>query len=382
MRLSMPFGAPAAPGLVNRQLVSAQGGYALSGQPATLTYVPNQVSTGWPDNTNTGYLNAPGFPGALTNSTTGTFSGTQTVSFKDFVDVGPATTGSNCNVTFIGCRFQSNSVDFANVFLQHTTGTVRFQYCSFTPRVSLVTAPPNYVWPCAGWGTLVDGSGSAARNVYQIDYGKGYEFGITKNGSGAAAFEMTNCDMWGFGNAVDFKNGQGNALIRDCYFHDAMWEGPNVEIHTDGPGYLDGFGGPSNITIDHCTIASLGNTNGIAFQAATSGYQQIVVNNCYLGGFGYTVDMCHGTSFSSNLKFTNNVIDADVRYHHGFMYPGLGNSFGPSKNTNAWFNNKIVNTRSTYTGPESNISTSPADNGKFIWPDGTKSTTDFVDGVP
>ena len=64
---------------------------------------------------------------------------------------------------------------------------------------------------------------------------------------------------------------------------------------------------PQNISILHCTLASIGNTNNIAFQAATSIYNNIKVDGCYLSGYGANTDMCHSVTSSTNLTFTNNI---------------------------------------------------------------------------
>jgi hypothetical protein len=59
--------------------------------------------------------------------------------------------------------------------------------------------------------------------------------------------------------------------------------------------------------------ATIGNTNGIALQAATSPYVNITVSGNYISGFGYSVDMCHETTGSTHLTFTNNVLGTDLR---------------------------------------------------------------------
>ena len=71
--------------------------------------------------------------------------------------------------------------------------------------------------------------------------------------------------------------------------------------------------GPSNILIQHNTIASIGNTNAIAFQAATSGYDNIQIIDNYLSGFGYLVALGTGGGQQfSNSSFTNNVFGTDL----------------------------------------------------------------------
>jgi hypothetical protein len=55
-------------------------------------------------------------------------------------------------VTFIGCRFQSNSVRYFNAYVIDGAQNVTFSYCGFTPLISIVMAPPHADWPSAGAG--------------------------------------------------------------------------------------------------------------------------------------------------------------------------------------------------------------------------------------
>ncbi len=341
-------------------LFHSMGTPAASHAPAsTLRLSP----TGHPDESNTGHLRHPSYPGSLTAG--GTISAGQTYEFKDYsgADVLAA------NVTFIGCRFRSNAVESWNVLVQFTgAGTATFSYCTFCPEPADVTEPPNKAWPSAGAGASVEGGDVPA---YMIDITDSYQYGI-RNTDGAIA--MDHCDMWGFGNAVDLHTSDG-ATITDCWIHDASHEGPAVEYHQDGPGYLDGGGGLSNITIDHCTIASLGNTNAIAFQAATSAYSNVAVTDCYISGFANTVDMCHNATGNNNLTFTGNIIGTDIRWRDNPLYANYTTQFNGA--TNLWQNNTLRVLPGTTPAPGASTTFVSGDNGKYILPNGTFSVTDF-----
>src|SRR6266436_4309700 len=122
-----------------------------------------------------GFAAAPGFSGSLTTAsgplTSGSPGSPTIYAFKDF-------TGLSIDadwITFIGCRFQSNSVAGNNV---STGGTgahnIIFSYCSFTPLASLYTSPPGIGWPSAGAGQQTT---TFVTNVNSIDGNSGYQFG-------------------------------------------------------------------------------------------------------------------------------------------------------------------------------------------------------------
>jgi hypothetical protein len=332
--------------------------------------VSGGLPSGFPDATNTGFLNAPGYPGSLTPA--GTITSGNTYNFLDFSS-GLGLTSIN-NVTFNGCRFQSNSVAFANVVLTDCTN-IRFNYCSFVPLVSLAPTPTNPgVWPSAGAGQPVAGLVPAEYAPYMINGSNGYQYGVRIAGTtGTAGTIIDHCDIWGFGNSVDFV-GALDGIVRDTWIHDAA--NPHAQnYHTDGPGYLDGGGGRSNITILRCTIASLGNTNGIAFQAASTPYNNIVVQGCFLSGFGYLVDMCHNVVGNTNLTFLDNILGTDIRWGFGPIYADFSAQFaGP---TNRWHNNRLRVLPGTTPAPASLPLWTPANDGQFVWPDQSYRATDF-----
>jgi hypothetical protein len=321
---------------------------------------------GFPDASNTGFTKAPGFAGSL--GVGGAVASGNTYNFLDFN--GGLGLTSISNVTFNGCRFQSNSVGFANIRLVSCTN-IRFNYCSVVPLVSLASAPTHPgVWPSAGTGVAVDASGGYA--PYMINGNNGYQYGIRIEGASGGTV-IDHCDIWGFGNAIDFNDAL-NCVITNTWIHDAANPDPQG-YHTDGPGYLDGGPGRSNITIQHCTIASIGNTNGIALQAASSAYSNITVQNNYLSGFGYLVDMCHNAVGNTNLNFLDNILATDLRWVFGPIYTDFTAQFAGA--TNRWHNNKFKVLAGTSPAAGSLPLWTPANDGNFVWPDGSLHVTDF-----
>ena len=85
--------------------------------------------------------------------------------------------------------------------------------------------------------------------------------------------------------------------------------------HIDGIGTLSDNGNGSYIVVDHNTIVSRGNTNGIAFQKGV--YDHVTITRNLLGGFGYTVALwAPGT----NTTFTDNVYTTQIRPDWGPLY--------------------------------------------------------------
>lgn len=286
-------------------------------------------SSSWPDATNTGYRNAPGYPGTLQNGNGITIQSNQTYNFYQFngCDVGNSS-ASVQNVTFNGCRFYGPSVGNALVLLYGDN--ITFNYCSFEPGVA---APP-------------------------VPYNQSYQYGIAGNGGYNTHIQqltVSHCDFWGFGNAIDTK-GSTQAkphLFEHNWIHDAS-DDNNGTYHTDGIGDESGSGLGSYVTISHNTIMSVGNTNGIAYQQGT--YDHFTVTNNLLGGFGYTVAIWANTS----TVFTGNVFDAStIPANFGPLYPQTFWTGG----TSLWRNN-------TWQSTDSN-------NGKYWTPSGP-STTDYT----
>jgi hypothetical protein len=303
------------------------------------------VSTGWPDDTNTGYLNSPTYTGSLT-----TFSGTiqSNHTYNNYVFNDNAAVGNSSNtlvnVTFNGCKFMSNNVDDANVAVYGDN--IIFNYCTFMP--STVSAPPT-------------------------THNQGYQYPIDQRYNGALTID--HCNVWGYGNAIQFAfSSQAKPFIcRHTYIHDARDDG-GVD-HTDG--ILENYGGSASTmaygVIDHNRIISYGNTNAIALQGS-GGYHNFTVTNNWCSGFGYTYNVGGTATGNRNMIFTDNVFSNTLQ-------PGFGPMYGwEDGNGNLWRRNKfnIVHPPTWGNNGGWAAPVTLADDGKYWWPDGGAYTTDYT----
>jgi hypothetical protein len=332
--------------------------------------------TAWPGGTGAKTLS----DGTNATSGAGTAGNPWVFAFYDFDSLTAGVTLSLSNAIFVGCRFQSNSPNNFNVV--STGNNLGFLYCSFVPRTALYTAAPNAAWPSAGAGLqIVPASGSYTNtNGYCIIADNAYQYGLVPNSGGPVTAD--HCDFWGFGNGGPlFVSTTAQMTVADCWIHDAANcnvtpAGGSTNYHTDGTGYINGDTPTSNVSIIHCTIASIGNTNAIAFQAATSGYSNISVTRSYFSGFGSCVDMCHNTSGNTNLTFTDNYLATDLPWIFGPIYADFTTQF--TGTTNVWRRNKLKVASGTSPIGGSGFSFTSADDGKFLFPNSALSTTDFT----
>jgi hypothetical protein len=317
-----------------------------------------RAPVGFPGASNTGYQNAPGYPGKLTtyssrangSACSGPIRSGRTYRFCKFVGKGGAaalTIGTTRkaveNVTFFGCLFVGNAVD--NAVITYANGNnITFDYVTIAP--SAVPAPP-------------------------VPYGKGYQYGINQvqddrpdNYLHGRGFTLDHADVWGFGNGIQLGSvtKANPVVIRNSWFHDASEDGGDI-YHTDAILSSDGDG-IEYLTVDHNTIVSRGNTNGLALQYAGSYYSNITVTNNYFSGFGYTVNIGGDGRGNRNVRFTGNVFGTDIRPRFGPLY---GWTDG---NGNLWRGNR-------WNVAPGGYSSRKADDGKYWWPDGTLSTSDY-----
>ena len=160
--------------------------------PATVPGFP------WPDQYNTGYQNAPGYPGSLTTWPGGSLTANTTYNFYKFPGGAPNVTVAN--VTFYGCWMPSTDPGNANCNL-NSGGSASYIYCTFTP--STVSAPR----PTGG-----------------VNYSDSYQYAVDQN-PGAGQLTVKFCDMWGFGEAIQISDPSGSSitqpmLLTDNYLHD------------------------------------------------------------------------------------------------------------------------------------------------------------------
>jgi hypothetical protein len=263
-----------------------------------------------------------------------TYSTYQTVNciFCEFDSVDFLGTGTTAGTLFSGagpilckgCRFQSNDVANYNV---QSTSVVTCVYCSVVPLASLATSPPGTTWPSAGAGqnTTTQISGTNA-----LIGSSAYQYGLNLTGGGP--FICWSCDVWAFANAAVFYSTSTQMWLVNSWFHDARYAGTFTD-HTDGPGYLNGAAGVSNALIVGNTIASIGNTQGIAIQGGTSGLSNILATGNFVSGFGYSVALngvsvpitsFTGSSGTLTFQSANSLSPGNVIYLTGFTGGNVG----------------------------------------------------------
>jgi len=257
-----------------------------------------------PGATNTGYKNAPGYPGSLTPFSGSVTSGS-TYSFRSFggLDLGSKDAPLS-NITFIGCRFKGSGDVLVKLYGDNHT----FRYCSFEPNVA---APPTA-------------------------YAQGYQYGLCGNGgwyTKVGKLTVENCDMWGFGNGIDcIGSTQAKPhVFRNNWIHDARADG-GID-HTDGIGFMGGSGTSSYVVLDNNVIESVGNTNGIAWQGGN--YSYFTITNNLIGGWGYATALFT----ANNVKFEDNVFSTRLPCVWGPVYPASSmfyNGAGSTWKRNKW----------------------------------------------
>ena len=289
------------------------------------------------DSTNTGYQNAPGYPGSLTTFS-GTLASNTTYRFMYFPNglaVGNASSAPS-NVSFVGCLFASNATVDANVAVYGKN--INFSYSTFAPLPNKASAPP-------------------------LSYANGYQYGIDQRNN--AGLSVDHSDFWGWGNAIQIgSSSQANPVtVTNSYFHDARNDG-GID-HTDA--ILENYGGAGfgYMSFSGNTIVSAGNTNGLALQDGSgAGYDHLTVTNNYFSGFGYTVNIGgHGTI--TNSSFTGNTFSNAVKAYYGPLY-----DYHQGVNT-VWRNNRFE----TVAGGATPF---PA-TGMYWWPtDSNGHSTDYT----
>jgi hypothetical protein len=294
----------------------------------------------WAYSGNTGFQNAPGYPGSLTPFS-GTITSNTTYNYRSFsggADVGTA--GSPVtNVTFNGCEFDSDNTGAATAVLLYGDG-LTFSYCTIRPTG--LTSPP-------------------ASNA------QGYQYALQGDGgfsTSVQALTVQHCDIWGFAEAIDVSGGtqaKPHTYLWN-WIHDPRNDG-GVD-HTDGLGAQSGTGTESYCVISRNNIQALANTNGIAFQGGT--YDHMTVSGNLFGGYGYTIHIGDTVSF---ISFTDNTFSTALLPTFAPVYPV---SFWTATGS-AWKRNKWLVPPGAQWGD-------PAHNGYFWLP--VSSTIVGTDDTP
>src|SRR5262249_33837595 len=147
-----------------------------------------------------------------------------------------------------------------------------------------------------------------------------------RNGAqtGQAAVVRHRCDVWGNAGMQDVFGGRAGrrVLLDSCYIHDQAdtnWQTAIAEgvpladrYHQDGVGPTPGAE-QAWTDLQNCTIASLGTSNGIAYQECT--VHDCTIQGCYISGFGIPVNL-GGTKAPSayNVAFTDNVYSGELPF--------------------------------------------------------------------
>jgi hypothetical protein len=336
-----------------------------SGTGSALASRPNDGTSYWPDFSNTGYKHTPAnaggtglsaYPGSLTDWQSGmnantymgiTFPDNSVISYKHFVGkVGIF----GKNLTFVGCLFEGTEPN-DNLVQVYTPDKVKFLYTTFKP-VSYATPPGN------------DGTVSSSHTSPGTPFNQSWQLATTMAES---VVTMDHDDIWGNAGMemVTGLPGQPSTWTNN-YIHDAADTANNV-YHHDGIGpQSEGNGGP--MVVDHNTIATLGNTNGLALQGSGI-YDHISVTNNYISGWGYA--LAFGTqNNATNITVTGNIFSTELNQLYGFLYGGI---WGGTSHGSTWRNNQVQ----VRTG-DGNKSYGTSDSGKYYWPtDGSVHTTDY-----
>ena len=268
----------------------------------------------FPDATNTGYVNAPGYAGSLT--TGGSIASNTTYNFKEYI--GGTAIGSPgsplVNVTFYGCRFAAHGDLNVAIFGDNIT----FNYCTLEPDT--VSAPP-------------------------VSYANGYQYGLAGNGgyfTKVQRFTVTRCNIWGFGNAIDAYGSTQEKphTFTSNWIHDPRADG-GID-HTDGIGSLNGGPG-AYVVLNNNSIMGDANTNAIAYQGTSNStpYDHFTITNNILSGYNQTVAInlspvsSKGTPVSpaTYTVFTDNVFSTMFKPIDG---PLRSNNFWTTPTGGSW----------------------------------------------
>jgi hypothetical protein len=302
---------------------------------------------GWPDSTNTGYQNAPGYPGSLIVASSGsstcrrTPQSNNTYQFCDYVG-GLTLPAGLTNVTFYGSKFESNAVNDANVRAGSGDDNITFDYDTFQP--SAVSSPP-------------------------VSCSQSYQYGIYNENGAMSGYTVAHSDFWGFGNAIDTAGStQTNPQIfHDNWIHDSVTTG-GCGYHNDGIGMLNN-GNESYAVVDHNTIEFLGNTNLIAWQNGTYSHNSNTNNLLSGDNVMYAGGRCTSScSPPTYITTTGNTLNTYL----AFSPPGGGAPFDTA--TNFWSGTGDVWNHNYWAVPPGAAWGTPAYNGYF-WVPTTGSQT-------
>jgi hypothetical protein len=266
----------------------------------------------WPTGAVTGYENAPGYNGTLTDGSAITVQSNTT--YVGYVNLGNGNIGTESvpvqNVTCIGCCWPSTGPNAFAVLLYGRN--LKFVNCTTQPG------------PFASWPPALKDS--------PVPQDAGYQYGFCADGTQAqpgtlntwceGGLLLKNCDMWGFGNGgARLANGstQANPYLVDYNnFH-------NLRLNTSGLDHNDGIGAPGGgqmayLQLTRNAINALGDTNAIVWGSAANFLTNCLISGNLIGGFGFTVALHNEAGQLTNLTFTNNTYTTQWQAAFGPLY--------------------------------------------------------------
>jgi hypothetical protein len=262
-----------------------------------------------PDSTNTGYANAPGYPGSLTAQglpgcpSPSSIQSNTTYSYCHFTST--VTLRGQSNVTFYGCLFEvptgsgSHGVDGSGTY-------ITIDYSTFAPAGLPAPTP-------------------------EIPWADGYQMALYNEGGGIKGLKMEHNNIYGFADAIDtgYSSQTYPQTFEYNYVHDPRDSSPGGD-HTDGIGSLD-YEPDSYVTLDHNVIVSDWpdtNTNAIAFQACENTncpYSHFTITNNFLAwGSGSAIPVFIGDQVT---------IPTDTLFEGNIYSAWYGNSYAPLHGT-------------------------------------------------
>ena len=365
---------------------------------ALTNYLQGPHLCGWPDTTNVGYLNAPGFdggstggaypvnptPGSLTVASSGsstcptTPQSNHTYSFCQYS--GMSIPANLTNVTFYGDDFYKTAPQNANVAGGSKATGITFNYDTFQPAITY-PGPP-------------DSSCYAATSCEKVTCPQSYQYGIYNESGAMKGYTVEHSWFWGFGNAIDTAGSTQAApqIFEYNFFSDAVTDS-SCGYHTDGIGMLN-TNTQSYATVDHNAFSFVGNTNEIAWQNGT--YSHITNTNNFMDGDNamYAGARCaSGCTAATYIATTGNTFDAFLPHGAG-DYPadlagGYATATGSTWNHNYWMvppgssSSSAAGTSPSAWGTHSGEYVLPTDNSSGFPNDcGWVSATDYPNTTP
>lgn len=371
---------------------NASGGQAVKFAGASSGGACTNDLSCWPNDSNTGYQNAPGYPGTrgvadktkLTKASASStacplqFESNKTYQFCYYPngmsigspqypgdpDVGQHLT----NVHFVGFLVEGTSpTDDTSAIMAYCKSNCTLDY--FTIKPAKVEAPDV---PAPKHGTTYPNSYGTIMNA-----GWGAYYGY------ARGLSLKHSNIWGYQSGI-ILGGDNTAatpnVFEDNWMHDQgqCLEYSGCLTHADGIGMVDTGGTAKYITINHNNMPFImDNTNNIAFQEGT--YDHLTITNNIFSGDGYTIAIW---DTSTNITFTGNVITNYAQHYFGWNY---GRNFWDTPGS-TWAKNRFIwdptGANPYYAqGPGSGNAgpITAADSGKCWVPSGL-STTDYKGG--